>query len=271
MKNLYLETDADFSNAIWPFKKVAKKLKKVDSFADIFRSSDKIDCIDEARAEGSSKGSSRKDCRKQLGGNIFVRGAKVTTLRIPRGAFLGLLSLNYRGLASRLERAKLNQPNIYKEAVSKFQKLGGSKDSFEKSLRNGRSKKPLACGKKCRAKINFSGVEYFSNVEPVATASAGIGATIVTASPILIPIIAIVGKAIATREEQRAENEDAENTKDLLEAQTEGLEAQRLLEEEKGESESKLIKNVMIGSGVLVGVLIIGGITMKLIKRKKGK
>ena len=268
MKNLYLETDADFSNAIYPFKKIAKKLKKVDSFADLFRSSDKIDCIDEARAEGSSKGSSRKDCRKQLGGNIFGRGAKVVALRIPRGAFLGLLSLNYRGMASRLERAKLNQPNIYKEAVSKFQKLGGAKDSFEKSLRNGRSKKPLACGKKCRAKINFSGVEYFSNAGGLL---ASLGATVISAKPILIPIIAIVGTTIATREEQRAENEDAENTKDLLEAQAKGLEAQRLLEEEKGESESKLIKNVLIGSGVLVGVLIIGGITMKLIKRKKGK
>lgn len=272
MKNLYFESDNDFHNAIYPFKKLAKKLKKVDSFADLFRSSDKIDCIDDAKAEGTSNSSARKDCRKELGGNIFVRGAKVTALRIPRGAFLGLLSINYRGMASRISRAKLNEPDKYKEAVSKFQKLGGDKSTFEKSLRNGKDKKPLVCGSKCKDKINFSG-EGFYNVEPVSTTVAGasIGTTIALAIPIIVPIIAIVGKMVATSSERRAQAEEDENTKEIMDKQLAQAEEENRAEEERMKADGGLIKNVIIGSSILVGIIITGVVVMKVIKKNKNK
>lgn len=269
MSNLYFESDNDFHHAIYPFKKLAEKLKKVDSFADVFRSSDKIDCIDDAKAEGSSNSSARKDCKKELGGNIFVRGAKVQTLRAPRSAFLGLLSMNYRGMASRISRAKLNEPDKYKEVVSKFQKLGGDKSTFEKSLSNGKNKKPLICGSKCKGKINFSG-EYYNSF-----GGAEIAGAIAIATPIIIPIIAIVGKMVATNSEKRAQAEEDENTKEIMDkqlAQTEEENRANLeSENNKLEADSGLIKNVIIGSSILVGVIITGVVVMKVIKRKKNK
>jgi|SaaInlV_125m_DNA_1040241.scaffolds.fasta_scaffold00493_13 hypothetical protein len=263
MKNLYFESDNDFHNAIYPFKKIAEKWKKVDSFADIFRSSDKIDCIDDAKSTGSSKGDARKDCKKELGGNIFVRGAKVQALRAPRSSFLGLLSLNYRGMASRISRAKLNEPEKYKEVVSKFQKLGGDKSTFEKSLSNGKDKKPLVCGSKCKDKINFSGGYYnsFSGTE--------IAGAIAIATPIIVPIIAIVDKMVATNSEKRAQAEEDENTKEIMDKQLAQAEEENRAEEERMKADSGLINNVIIGSSILVGVLITGVVVMKLIKKKK--
>jgi len=263
MKNLYFESDNDFHNAIYPFKKIAKKWKKVDSFADIFRSSDKIDCIDDAKSTGSSKGDARKDCKKELGGNIFVRGAKVQTLRAPRSSFLGLLSLNYRGMASRISRAKLNEPEKYKEVVSKFQKLGGDKSTFEKSLSNGKDKKPLVCGSKCKDKINFSGGYYNSFT------GAEIAGAIAIATPIIVPIIAIVDKMVATNSEKRAQAEEDENTKEIMDKQLAQAEEENRAEEERMKADSGLINNVIIGSSILVGVLITGVVVMKLIKKKK--
>ena len=265
MKNLYFESDNDFHNAIYPFKKLAKKLKKVDSFADLFRSSDKIDCIDDAKAEGTSGGSARKNCRKELGGNIFVRGAKVQALRAPRGAFLGLLSLNYRGMASRISRAKLNEPEKYKDIVSKFQRLGGDKSTFEKSLRNGKDKKPLVCGSKCKDKINFSGGYYNT------FGGAEIAGAIAIAMPIIVPIIAIVGKTIATRQEKLAQAEEDENTKEIMDKQLAQAEEENRAEEERAKADGGLIKNVIIGSSILVGVIITGVVVMKVIKKNKNK
>ena len=271
MKNLYFESDNDFHNAIYPFKKLAKKWKKVDSFADVFRSSDKIDCIDDAKSTGSSKGDARKDCRKELGGNIFKRGAKVVALRPARGAFLGLLSINYRGMASRLNRAKINEPNIYEDALNKFSRLGGDKSSFEKSVRNGKDKKPLVCGDKCKDKINFSG-EYFYNVEPVTTAVAGIGVggTIALAMPIIVPILGIIKNSIANRQERLADEEEQENAKELYDKEIKLAEEQNKIEEQKIESDGKLINNVIIGSSVLVGLIITTVVVMKVVKKKRG-
>lgn len=265
MNKLYFESDNDFDNAIYPFKKIAKKLKKVNSFADIFRSSDKIDCIDDAKSRGSSKGSARKDCRKELGGNIFVRGSKVVALRVPRGAFLGLLSLNYRGMASRLNRAKINQPDIYEDSLNKFSRLGGDKSTFEKSVRNGKDKKPLVCGGKCKDKINFSG-DYYNVAEILVT----IGATIATAMPILLPIISIIGKSKANRQEMLADAEEAENTKEIIDKQKELAEIENEANKEKEEADGKLINNVIIGSSVLVGLIITTAVIMKVIKKKRG-
>ncbi len=267
MKNLYFESDNDFHNAIYPFKKIAKKWKKVDSFADIFRSSDKIDCIDDAKSTGSSKGDARKDCRKELGGNIFTRGSKVVALRPARGSFLGLLSLNYRGMASRLNRAKINEPDIYEDALNKFSRLGGDKSSFEKSVRNGKDKKPLVCGDKCKDKINFSGESIYHNT--VGETAVAIGGTIAIAMPILVPIASIIKNSIANRQERLADEEEQENTKELYDKEIKLAEEQNKAEEQKIEADGKLINNVIIGSSVLVGLIISTVVVMKVIKKKK--
>ena len=167
-------------------------------------------------------------------------------------------------MASRISRAKLNEPDKYKEVVSKFQKLGGDKSTFEKSLSNGKNKKPLICGSKCKGKINFSGDYNFLSGAEIPTAIA-------IATPIIIPIIAIVGKMVATRQEKLAQAEEDENTKEIMDKQLAQAEEQNRAEEERIKADGGLIKNVIIGSSVLVGVLITGVIIMKVIKKNKNK
>lgn len=277
------ETDEDFDN-LNPVKFVrntVKKIKKIDSFADIFRSNDKIDCIDEKKSSGTSKKSSRKECRKELGGNIFVRGTKVIALRLPRSAFLGLLALNYRGLASRLERARLNQPDIYNKAVRKWQSLGGQKDVFEKNVGFGKGKKPLACGNKCKNKFDLGFADGYYNVEPVTTLGAGLLAKITASSPILVPILGIVAGVVATKQERESDRLSAENTKDILREQlkiqeeitrreTELSDDETKRNEEKGDDTVEIVKKIAIGSSIIVGILITGAIVTKIVRKKRG-
>ena len=265
------ETDEDFDN----FKLFGKK---VDSFADVFRSKAKIECIDDAKDKGSSKADARKDCRKELGGNILVRGTKVMSLAVPRGAFLTLVRLNYRGLASRMERAKLSEPNIYKSAMQKFVKLGGSESKFKSAINFGKDKKPLVCGKKCQEKkgLNFGGNNDFSQDEldffeqdPDYAYSNDGGVTltasiIASASAVLVPIIKVIGQGRMTRLEAEADRQEAELFAEQQEQQFEE-------DEKRRESSERLVSTVLKGGAILVGVLVVGAITMKVIKRRRNK
>ena len=274
------ERDEDFDNLnpVRFVKNSFKKVKKIDSFADIFRSNEKIDCIDDKKSSGSDNKSSREDCRKELGGNLITRGAKVVSLRIPRGAFLTLVKLNYRGLASRMNRAKLNEPNIYNSAISKFVKLGGERDAFLKAIDVGKTKKPLACGQKCQEQkgLNFDGKESFSqdevdflstepdygysNIDPLTLTAS----LVASASAILVPIIAIIGKSKATSLESQINKQEAEL---FSKAQEQKFEE----DEKKREGSQKMIKTALIGGSILVGVLITGAIIMKVVRKKRNK
>jgi hypothetical protein len=270
MKEVYYhETDEEFDE-FW--KKAPKWVK---SPVRLIRSPAKNKCIDQKKADGSGGKTARGECRKELGGNIFVRGAKRLALAGPRGAFLQLVRLNYRGLASRTNRAKTDEPKIYEEAISKFVKLGGSAKAFKNAINAGKGKKPIICGKKCKSKheLSFDGGisedekiffdefpdHEFNNVVETATITAIIG----SASAILIPIIAIVGKSKATRQEAMLNSEEAENTRLILEEQGKQ-------EQAKSESETKMVKSLMIGGSIILAVLVGGVIITKVVKRKKG-
>lgn len=270
MKDIYYhETDEEFDE-FW--KKAPKWVK---SPVRLLRSPAKNKCIDSKKAEGKGGKTSRGECRSELGGNIFTRGAKRVSLAPARGAFLQLVRLNYRGLASRLNRAKFNEPKIYNEAISKFVKLGGSANAFKKAIDAAKNKKPIICGSKCKDKfkLNFAGnisldeqiffdefPDYgYHNVEPT-TIVAIVGA----ASAILVPIINTVSRSRATKEELRLNEQEAENTKEILEEQGKQ-------EQEKAEAQAKMIKSLMVGGSIILGVLVTGAIVMKVVKRRRGK
>jgi hypothetical protein len=262
--NMYFdaERDEDFNNIIRVFRRPAKN-----------------ECIDDKKALGISPSDARKQCRKEFGGNILVGGAKFLTLAVPRGAFLTLVRMNYRGLASRMQRAKLNEPNIYNSAMAKFKKLGGNQGKFESAINFGKNKKPLACGKKCKEKkgLNFGGNNDFSQDEldffeqnpdyaysnEVATATVT-ASIIASASAILVPIIGIIGKGKMTKLEAEIDREEAEQFAEQQEAQYEE-------DEKKRESNQKMIKVALVGGSILVAVLITGAIVMKVIRKKRGK
>ena len=66
------------------------------------------------------------------------------------------------------------------------------------------------------------------------------------------------------KEELRLNAKEAENTKDLMAEQGKQ-------EEQKAQAEAKMVKNLMIGGSVILGVLVTGVIVMKVVKRRRGK
>ena len=267
MKDIYYhETDEEFDE----FWKNAPKWVK--SPVRLLRSPAKNKCIDSKKEAGAGGKTARGQCRKELGGNILVRGWKRVAGGVPRGAFLQLVKFNYRGIASRLKRAEFNEPKIYNEAISKFVKLGGSANAFKTAIFAGKDKRPLICGAKCKDKINFSGnvsedEQIFFDEYPSSeyNNAAGVAiASVVSASvPILVPIINIVKNSKATSEEARLNELEAKNTKEILDQKAK-------IESDKSEAQAKLIKNLMIGGGVIFGVLITGAIVMKVVKKRRG-
>lgn len=77
------------------------------------------------------------------------RGLATAALAPPRGAAIALIKLNYRGSASRLNL--LNSKGKDK-MLDKWSRLGGNPLSLDLAISIGEKKKPLMCGKKCRAK-----------------------------------------------------------------------------------------------------------------------
>jgi hypothetical protein len=66
--------------------------------------------------------------------------AKKVALTPARGPFLGLVALNFRGIASKLDRLNQNKP----EVVKKFWlRLGGAPDKLIGAINKGKEKKPL--------------------------------------------------------------------------------------------------------------------------------
>jgi hypothetical protein len=78
-----------------------------------------------------------------------AKGVATAALAPARGAALGLLRLNFRGNASKLSVVNSRGKDRLEE---KWSKLGGNPLSLNLAISTGEKKKPLMCGKKCRAK-----------------------------------------------------------------------------------------------------------------------
>jgi hypothetical protein len=106
-------------------------------------------CENDAYAE-FGRGRRNKDKKRDRKGLRKIgRAIKTAALAPARGAFLGLVRLNYRGSASRFNL--LNEQGR-KKLFEKWDRLGGKRDAIEKAIDAGKNKKMIACGKKCRAK-----------------------------------------------------------------------------------------------------------------------
>ena len=182
-----------------------------------------------------------------------VWAAKKTALTAPRGAFLALLRLNYRGLATRMGAFLDKDRNQFKKLEKTWCKLGGSIDSLIDNINKAKNKKPLLCGAKCKAQLpkNFSGYAIdasaldYNNVpgsETAATAAvaspvlAQIGATLTAISAITGPASDIANDVKnAVENDENAEDQDLtpeerreaeENFEEAAEAQEDAVEAQ---------------------------------------------
>ncbi len=125
------------------------------------------------RKDGMSRKDARKEALKQVErgkvGKAFAkvgkaigtgikkvgRGIVIGVMAIPRGSYLLLMRVNYRGLATKTAVAKDNPKyaDVWKKVQDKWKKLGGKVSSLESAVNKGKDKKPILCGKKCKSKI----------------------------------------------------------------------------------------------------------------------
>ena len=109
----------------------------------------------------NAKGKLKKGLKKfgdQVKGGIkkVGRAVAVTTIAVPRVAFLSLLDLNYRGFGWKIQSI-LTNPALSKEKEQlkkKWEKLGGKFSALEKTAGIGsRREKAFFCGKECKTKL----------------------------------------------------------------------------------------------------------------------
>ncbi len=120
------------------------------------------------------------------GGRRFFKGLGRTVARaalvVPRGAAIGLIRLNFRGVAKRF--SLLNEKGKSKLDL-KWKDLGGKTDKLNDAIKAGKDKKPFVCGKKCRSKAGSNPSvdvsDEFVNFDPATASLVASGAGVVTA------------------------------------------------------------------------------------------
>jgi hypothetical protein len=144
----------------------------------------------------------KKGLRKINPKNL-LKGVKAVAFAVPRKSFQALVSLNVRGLATRM--SKLSESDLRDFWVKKF---GGQFNAIQKAINNGKKRRPLlGASKKVRAIKGIDGVDFAIEGEYIGAAAAAataatagstggvsVGAIIATSAPILVAIISLLGK-----------------------------------------------------------------------------
>jgi len=219
----------------------------------------------------------------------------------PRGAFIALLRLNYRGLAWKID-AILNgsDAKLKTKLTEKWYGLGGDLDKLTEGVNAGKGKKPFFCGKACKRQLiekksSFSGEPHYY---PTGVEEGIVGAIVANASVIITAMGSILSGAIvagsknqeiksaeriANKENEtlsqaekdkialaekkiKAENDPRNqiiNDPNLTQEEKES--ALKLLDEAEGSKLNKdVIKYVVIGGIALVAIFLIS----KTLKKK---
>mgnify|MGYP003148247148 CR=1 FL=1 len=148
-----MESDEDFDNLFTKKsrKKLKKKFKKIGS--GIKKTAGKVGKGIKKAGKGIVKGV--KKVGKAVGKGIkkVANVIKSATLFVPRQAARGLIALNYRGMAYKLNWVNENDPKKMKKINDKWKKLGGTTKALRGAYRAGYKKKALFCGAKCKKKM----------------------------------------------------------------------------------------------------------------------
>ena len=187
---------------------------------------------------------------KKKGGGKFWQGFKKVTLSGARGAFLGLIKLNFGGMASKL---KIGLAGKQKSAIEKkWKQLGGSANALKKAVDKGKNKKPLLAGKKGKAAAKKAkGIN-----EPVTATAllATAGAVMAAIAPLLKGI-------------KLGKDDDGTSDADLLESATDAG-ADLTLPGDDGvsdEQHEKINSNNSTPFGIDNKMLIFGGAALALV------
>lgn len=130
----------------------------------------------------------RKKLKKVSLKNI-VKGVKTVGLIVPRKSFLAMVSLNVRGLATRMKQlTKAERDALWK-------KFGGQPGTLEKAVNNGAKKRPLfGAGKKVKAIKGIGAVIDEGNTIGGPGTAATIATIVAAAAPILVAVVGALKK-----------------------------------------------------------------------------
>jgi hypothetical protein len=260
------------------------------------------------RQEGRAGGLTRKDARKQAKSKVplsprqreLAHKVLRTTLVVPRGAFIALLRLNYRGFAWKIDAIlNGNDANLKTKLSEKWYGLGGEADKLIEATNAGKNKKPFFCGKACNQQLldkksNFSDESDYYNItgaEIVVIIKANASVIIKALGGIISSGIVSSSKNKEIKSSERIANQENETLskaeKDRIALEMQKIEAEtdprnqiinnpnlteeekesalKLLDEAEGKKLSKdVVKFVIIGAIALVGIFLIS----KTIKNK---
>lgn len=225
------------------------------------------------------------------GGRRFFKGLGRTVARaalvVPRGAAIALIRLNFRGVAKRF--SLLNEKGKSKLDL-KWKDLGGKTDKLNDAIKAGKDKKPLVCGKKCRAKagskpnvdvsddfVNMTGAEVASLVASGGTVIAALVGVVAQKSAYKNQAELMKLEAQLKQEDNQENAIDATMTpaerklaEEIIKAQNSGgdpIEAIRRNPNLTAEEKDAAIKSLqeMTGGGDMNKKIIIGGIVVAII------
>lgn len=127
---------------------------------------------------------------KKISLKNIVKGVKTVGLVAPRKAFLALVALNVRGIATRMSR--LTDADLTNIWVKKF---GGKLSTLKNTIAKGKKKKPLfGASKKVKAIQGIGYVVVENEGIGEALTATGIATIIAAASPILIAVVGMLKK-----------------------------------------------------------------------------
>jgi len=149
----------------------------------------------EDRRDAREEKKDLRDAFEKRAKDLGVKGykAKKAAFAPSRGAFLGLIVLNFRGLATRLQAFRNTPGEI--EIERTWYKLGGRYDMLLEAVAKGRDKRPLLCGAKCKAKLpaNFMDFLPFDGLYNYPTGVEETAAAAATAAPVTTQIVSVLG------------------------------------------------------------------------------
>jgi len=289
-------------NGAWnPLKPISEGFEFVgeDQYDNFLtkKSRERRDLKKDLRGSGLSRKEARKEARNKLPMSPRQRDLahKVNRafLVTPRGAFIALVRLNYRGFAWKID-AILNgkDANLKTKLQEKWYGLGGDVSNLIEAMNAGKPKKPVVCGKACKQKLlevksNFTDELDYYNVtgaEVLAIIKANASIIIKGLSGIFTTgILASSKKKELESAERIAEQENAtlsQAEKDKIALAEKKIEAEtdprnliindpnltqeekesalKLLDEAEGSKLNKdVIKYVVIGGIALVAIFLI--------------
>ena len=189
-----------------------------------------------------------------------------------RKAFLGLVQINYRGIATKIANTKKSNQ---KKMDKKWKTVGGKTKTFWKVVNKGAKKKPFFCGKKCKNKLkssfdgkdsNYELHELMADIDNTlyfegAVTIAAVGAWVGTASSIMALIKPLItpskeGDKI-DKDEKAVGGGEVPSTIPAVDPKTEISNNPNLTPEEKKEAKKQL-DSILGGDYMTYGLIGVG-------------